>query len=68
LPPRKRFGTIEPCFRQETQIRDAMPAEEVRQIMEKIPLWSTAADNLASRRLAQKIGFAEYAEVISVTL
>ncbi len=34
----------------------------------KIPLWSTAADNLASRRLAQKIGFAEYAEVISVTL
>ena len=45
-----------------------MPAEEVRQIMEKIPLWSTAADNLASRRLAQKIGFAEYTEVIFVTL
>ena len=34
----------------------------------KIPLWSTSADNLASRRLAQKIGSAEYAEVISVTL
>lgn len=33
-----------------------------------VPMWSTSADNPASRRLARKTGFAEYAEVISMTL
>lgn len=34
----------------------------------KVPMWSTSTDNTASRRLAGKTGFAEYAEVISMTL
>lgn len=34
----------------------------------KTPLWSTEAGNQASRRLAEKPGFNEFAEVVSVTL
>lgn len=34
----------------------------------KTPLWSASADNPASRRLAEKTGFAEFADVVTVTL
>ncbi len=34
----------------------------------KAPLWSTAADNAPSRRLAEKAGFVEFADVVAVTL
>ncbi len=34
----------------------------------KVPIWSTTIDNTASRKLAEKIGFAEFAEVIYITL
>lgn len=34
----------------------------------KAPLWSAPADNRASRRLAEKLGFAEFAEVVMMTL
>lgn len=34
----------------------------------KTPLWSTEADNQSSRRLAEKLGFTEFAEVVSMTL
>lgn len=33
----------------------------------KIPMWSTEIGNIASRKLAEKIGFAEFAEVIYIT-
>jgi len=34
----------------------------------KVPLWSTSVENKASRRLAEKTGFSEFAEVITMTL
>lgn len=33
----------------------------------KVPMWSTTIGNTASRKLAEKIGFAEFAEVICIT-
>ncbi|MDE5891632.1 MAG: GNAT family N-acetyltransferase [Acetatifactor sp.] len=33
----------------------------------KVPMWSTTIGNTASRKLAEKIGFAEFAEVIYIT-
>lgn len=34
----------------------------------KTPLWSTTAENMASRRLAEKMGFSALAEVLTVSL
>lgn len=34
----------------------------------KCPLWSTSIDNKASQKLAVKIGFAKFADVLSVTM
>ncbi len=34
----------------------------------KVPQWSTSVENKASRRLAEKTGFSEFAEVFTVTL
>lgn len=33
----------------------------------KVPQWSTSADNIASQRLAEKIGFTKLADVITLT-
>lgn len=33
----------------------------------KTPIWSTEIDNIASRKLAEKVGFTEFAEVIYIT-
>ena len=33
----------------------------------KVPLWSTTIGNTASRKLSEKIGFTEFAEVIYIT-
>lgn len=33
----------------------------------KIPMWSTGIDNIASRKLAEKLGFTEFAKVIYIT-
>ena len=32
----------------------------------KTPLWSTGADNAASRRLAEAAGFAEFADLLTL--
>jgi len=42
----------------------------IREIVKngKCPVWSTGKENAASRRLAEKVGFAEFAEVLTVTL
>ncbi len=34
----------------------------------KCPLWSTAIDNIASQKLAEKVGFIKFADVITITL
>lgn len=34
----------------------------------KVPLWSTSVNNAASRKLAERIGFAEFAEVVQLTI
>ena len=41
-------------------------AEQILRL-EKCPMWSTSADNIASQRLAKRVGFAPYAQVITVT-
>ena len=35
---------------------------------DRAPLWSTSYDNIASQRLAEGIGFARYADVLTLTL
>ncbi|QSX07242.1 GNAT family N-acetyltransferase [Sedimentibacter sp. zth1] len=35
---------------------------------EKCPLWSTSADNIASQKLAEKVGFIKFADAITVTV
>ena len=35
---------------------------------DRAPLWSTSYDNIASQRLAESIGFARYADVLTLTL
>ena len=34
----------------------------------KVPRWSISADNIASQRLAEKIGFIKLADVITLVL
>lgn len=34
----------------------------------KCPIWSTSADNIASQRLAEKLGFRKFADLLTVTL
>lgn len=34
----------------------------------KSPLWSTTMDNIASQKLAEKVGFDKFADILTVTL
>ncbi len=34
----------------------------------RCPMWSTSVDNIPSRRLAEKVGFAEFADVLTLSL
>lgn len=45
-------------------------AKCIKEIMKngKVPQWSTDINNVASKRLAERIGFIKLADVITVTL
>lgn len=58
-----------PAYRRKGDARDAC-VSTVRAMLNKriCPLWSTGADNTASRRCAEAVGFQEFADVYTISL
>lgn len=58
-----------PGFRKKGYAQAAC-AQCIQNITEKgkCPIWSTGSDNAASQRLAEKLGFVKYADVLTITI